>query len=144
MCVESQNRFPTLQTLYTSAFWTICGEWGAQRSFDMTGTGPCHKLHQTTNLWQLHVSGMPVFTCLFLHQTTTPQVPFYSEDRCLPVYSYIKPQPGPRAFPRGPWCLPVYSYIKPQLDAMTKNERFGVYLSIPTSNHNSLWHNKKW
>lgn len=34
MCVESQNRFPTLQTLYTSAFWTICGEWGTQRSFD--------------------------------------------------------------------------------------------------------------
>ena len=34
MCVESRNRFPTLQTLYTSEFWTIRGEWGAQRSFD--------------------------------------------------------------------------------------------------------------
>ena len=34
MCVESRNRFPTLQPLYTSAFQAICGEWGAQRSFD--------------------------------------------------------------------------------------------------------------
>ena len=34
MCVESQNRFPTLQPLYTSAFRTIRGEWGTQRSFD--------------------------------------------------------------------------------------------------------------
>ena len=33
MCVEPQNRFPTLQALYTSAFREICGEWGAQRPF---------------------------------------------------------------------------------------------------------------
>ena len=34
MCVESQNRLPTLQTLYTWAFQAIYGEWGTQRSFD--------------------------------------------------------------------------------------------------------------
>ena len=57
-----------------------------------------------------------VFICLFLHQTTT--------------YRPLGSSPS--------GCLSVYSYIKPQLSGDCIAVNFGVYLSIPTSNHNSL------
>ena len=39
------------------------------------------------------------------------------------------------------WCLSVYSYIKPQLQHQRREVHRGVYLSIPTSNHNSHTNN---
>ena len=57
--------------------------------------------------------------------------------RCLSVYSYIKPQLRQyRSFDCA-GCLSVYSYIKPQLGNTDYGLWDGVYLSIPTSNHNS-------
>ena len=36
MCGEPRKRFPTLQSLYTSAFQAICGEWGENANKDVT------------------------------------------------------------------------------------------------------------
>ena len=55
-----------------------------------------------------------MFICLFLHQTTT---------RLSSTRTWTR-------------CLSVYSYIKPQLAKPHSQTKSGVYLSIPTSNHN--------
>ena len=96
----------------------------------------CLFLHQTTTgRWCCHPC-RGVFICLFLHQTTTPAVLGWVSTRCLSVYSYIKPQLKHFKLWIIQWCLSVYSYIKPQLDCMFMSAYRGVYLSIPTSNHN--------
>ena len=45
MCGEPRKRFPTLQSLYTSAFQAICGEWGAQQYFDNNRLGVSPLIH---------------------------------------------------------------------------------------------------
>ena len=100
-----------------------------------------------------------LFICLFLHQTTTCKCSPATLSRCLSVYSYIKPQLSwamlwyyagclsvysyikPQLVvylcPNSNRCLSVYSYIKPQLRNSFAEKHFVVYLSIPTSNHNT-------
>ena len=97
---------------------------------------------------------------LFLHQTTTPTVPWSPQRCCICLYSYIKPQQSSNVDTKEKSCICLYSYIKPQLlmDAAgsvrgciclysyikPQQSRFSwcywyvVYVSIPTSNHNRL------
>jgi len=77
-----------------------------------------------------------VFICLFLHQTTTASSCLPTSAGCLSVYSYIKPQRfhAETGLSRG-----VYLSIPTSNHNITiiQDEKFwGVYLSIPTSNHN--------
>ncbi len=116
-------------------------------------------LHQTTTHLSKRFQHVQLFIFLFLHQTTTRAtytakswgcLSFYSyikpqlvvavanpDRRCLSFYSYIKPQPS------GTWglvnncCLSFYSYIKPQPSKEQLTTHTVVYLSIPTSNHNT-------
>ena len=119
----------------------------------------CLFLHQTTTVAGFVVVWSLVFICLFLHQTTTPRLLGFHNHRCLSVYSYIKPQLfnsqilltfrclsvysyiKPQLSEHSnelfSWCLSVYSYIKPQRTNVRHNWPSGVYLSIPTSNHNA-------
>ena len=76
----------------------------------------CLFLHQTTTWCCSAFSESKVFICLFLHQTTTVLPLTRFPERCLSVYSYIKPQ-----------------RVNPS-SIITR----GVYLSIPTSNHNGF------
>ena len=71
-------------------------------------------LHQTTTVYSVMVVGGRLFTSLFLHQTTTHQIKQQIINSCLPVFSYIKPQPLGGSRRAGRRCLPVFSYIKPQ------------------------------
>ena len=99
----------------------------------------CLFLHQTTTVPRALRVPASMFICLFLHQTTTGLRRFPFGGRCLSVYSYIKPQLTGGGCCRCHRCLSVYSYIKPQLQAKTKLFCLGVYLSIPTSNHNGIY-----
>ena len=78
--------------------------------------------------------------CLSVYSYIKPQPKFilsFGVYWCLSVYSYIKPQLILLLIMPSVWCLSVYSYIKPQLYLHTFVIYPGVYLSIPTSNHNS-------
>ena len=59
-----------------------------------------------------------LYIVLFLHQTTTG----------FPAVVIIT------------CCISYYSYIKPQPDSISDNIQCVVYRTIPTSNHNLLWH----
>ncbi len=88
------------------------------------------------NKSEVLVSRCVVFICLFLHQTTTLGEIAVVGQWCLSVYSYIKPQPISVSWYSSVRCLSVYSYIKPQHKIVQAWGYRGVYLSIPTSNHN--------
>ena len=120
----------------------------------------CLFLHQTTTHAVFAVYDN---WCLSVYSYIKPQHLSFSMHMifwCLSVYSYIKPQLSPRFEHRcrrvficlflhqtttvvgcnpSAWrCLSVYSYIKPQLLLTFFKINLGVYLSIPTSNHNSV------
>ena len=57
---------------------------------------------------------------------------------CISIYSYIKPQPDGGACRIDGGCISIYSYIKPQRVQLLSDSVAAVYLSIPTSNHNSV------
>ena len=82
--------------------------------------------------------------CLSIYSYIKPQhntQSLIAPVRCLSIYSYIKPQQSfCRLVPRRR-CLSIYSYIKPQLLTRCGGLRRGVYLSIPTSNHNRFNNN---
>ena len=104
----------------------------------------CLFLHQTTTVIVMHAVSKKVFICLFLHQTTTtPNIKSHSS-WCLSVYSYIKPQRNCQACCYCFGCLSVYSYIKPQHCMSKMQNYYGVYLSIPTSNHNIFYGKKSF
>ena len=56
---------------------------------------------------------------------------------CICLYSYIKPQHEAVPGGRGRRCICLYSYIKPQHYNVLKEPGLVVYVSIPTSNHNT-------
>ena len=98
----------------------------------------CLFLHQTTTYINIKRYESKVFICLFLHQTTTADETTELLIGCLSVYSYIKPQR---------WRGASYGYSGVYLSIPTSNHNrrvgnthrlWGVYLSIPTSNHNVL------
>ena len=73
---------------------------------------------------------------LFLHQTTTFSDDDNDFDRCICLYSYIKPQQWWCIYTFPFCCICLYSYIKPQLLTCAYYHPSVVYVSIPTSNHN--------
>ena len=90
------------------------------------------------NYWMAHSVRRGVFICLFLHQTTTDLANSKEQARCLSVYSYIKPQLRPLAytFHNGVYLsIPTSNH---NFAAIHHTPLIGVYLSIPTSNHNSV------
>ena len=78
-----------------------------------------------------------LFMGLFLHQTTTGGRAVPLCERCLWVFSYIKPQRPTVRCCALLSCLWVFSYIKPQLSVSSKVLCRVVYGSFPTSNHNA-------
>ena len=66
----------------------------------------------------LSCSNASLYIVLFLHQTTTNKGCDKNFLRCISYYSYIKPQP----------CNSMMFFL------------WVVYRTIPTSNHNLLWH----
>ena len=120
----------------------------------------CLFLHQTTTV---NSSSLSLSCCISVYSYIKPQLPalyrrlgcrcisVYSYikpqqnwcevscgDGCISVYSYIKPQPGLKVSVTKSGCISVYSYIKPQLYGRSPVLITVVYLSIPTSNHNSV------
>ena len=79
-------------------------------------------LHQTTTHERVSKFFGWLYIFIFLHQTTTMIDSSSFKQRCISLYSYIKPQLC--------WCACLARCV--------------VYLYIPTSNHNSVgapaWH----
>ena len=73
----------------------------------------------------------------FLHQTTTLLTIHTSTMRCISFVSYIKPQLLLVMMKMHIRCISFVSYIKPQLTTDFINPLSVVYLSFPTSNHNT-------
>ena len=59
---------------------------------------------------------------------------------CISYYSCIKPQLRMCYHVPTLRCISYYSYIKPQPIRVVIKIFFVVYRTIPTSNHNLLWH----
>ena len=78
--------------------------------------------------------------CICLYSYIKPQLTFANlllTYCCICLYSYIKPQLD-GAVCLSTWrCICLYSYIKPQLVIAAGAQLAVVYVSIPTSNHNS-------
>ena len=77
-----------------------------------------------------------LYIFIFLHQTTTENTALTALDRCISLYSYIKPQRISITLKRIDSCISLYSYIKPQRRVRFELPPSVVYLYIPTSNHN--------
>ena len=120
-------------------------------------------LHQTTTENELLSGCWMLYILLFLHQTTTLALDEHKKAGCISYYSYIKPQPElvsllsvPRCISyysyikpqrifvpneSSPSCISYYSYIKPQHFVTVRRPLHVVYLTIPTSNHNTSRYN---
>ncbi len=94
-------------------------------------------LHQTTTTRLYRHILRLLFTYLFLHQTTTKPITGMNRQSCLPIFSYIKPQHANNRPCCPVSCLPIFSYIKPQPVSASVRRPSVVYLSFPTSNHNT-------
>ena len=81
--------------------------------------------------------------CISYYSYIKPQLSFVVvvfPSSCISYYSYIKPQPIFVNQYRGDRCISYYSYIKPQPCNSMMFFLWVVYRTIPTSNHNLLWH----
>ena len=72
-------------------------------------------LHQTTTQSHTTVLRYCLYIFIFLHQTTTHHLHHWYLQRCISLYSYIKPQPHRHGYNIVIGCISLYSYIKPQL-----------------------------
>ena len=95
-------------------------------------------LHQTTTFELCGKGKQLLYMSLFLHQTTTIGTPYQSIQSCICLYSYIKPQLFQTQTQKAISCICLYSYIKPQLGLVFTDFLLVVYVSIPTSNHNTF------
>ena len=75
----------------------------------------------------------------FLHQTTTVRCAPDAASCCISFVSYIKPQLPSCIVKHIASCISFVSYIKPQLVFCFFSLTFVVYLSFPTSNHNTRY-----
>ena len=66
------------------------------------------------NHGEVKIDGDLLYITLFLHQTTTMGMCWRIGQRCISLFSYIKPQPRSSMPEASPGCISLFSYIKPQ------------------------------
>ena len=77
-----------------------------------------------------------LYSIVFLHQTTTGYDPWKSQEGCILLFSYIKPQPDTMIPKPSRRCILLFSYIKPQHFTINIAKGCVVFYCFPTSNHN--------